>query len=326
AVHDTAALGGGVGGFPLGGASDPASVTYEFFANNTCAGDAHVDQTVAVAADGSVPDADPQTLGAGSYSYLAVYSGNASYESQTAACEPFEVSKATPSLVTTVRDGQGVTVDNAHPAALGTAVHDTAALGGGVGGFPLGGASDPASVTYEFFANNTCAGDAHVDQTVAVAADGSVPDADPQTLGAGSYSYLAVYSGNASYESQTAACEPFEVSKATPSLVTTVRDGQGVTVDNAHPAALGTAVHDTAALGGGVGGFPLGGASDPASVTYEFFANNTCAGDAHVDQTVAGAADGSVPDADPQTLGAGSYSYLAVYSGNASYESQTAAC
>src|SRR5438445_13076617 len=43
------------------------------------------------------------------------------------ACEPLTISKATPDLTTTVKDGSGTTVDDANPAALGTKVHDTAA-------------------------------------------------------------------------------------------------------------------------------------------------------------------------------------------------------
>ena len=168
--------------------------------------------------DGLVPDADPQTLAAGSYSYLAVYSGNSNYAPQIAGCEPFTVNIATPTLSTTVENGDGGSVTNGSPAPLGAPVHDTATLGGSVGTFPLGGETDPATVTYEFFINNSCSGETHTDQTVDVAADGTVPDADPQTLGAGSYSYLAVYSGNSNYAPQTAGCEPFKVNQATPTL------------------------------------------------------------------------------------------------------------
>src|SRR5262249_57561963 len=99
---------------------------------------------------------------------------------KTADCEPFQVTQAAPTLVTTVKDGQGGLVDNAHPAALGTAVHDTSTLGGSVGGFPLGGASDPATVMYEFFTTNHCTG-SHTDQTADVAADDPEPNAHPPT-------------------------------------------------------------------------------------------------------------------------------------------------
>src|SRR5207244_2140393 len=281
-----------------------ATVTYKFFSNNGCTGTSvQPDQVVTVAANGSVPDASTQTLGAGSYSYLAVYSGNANYNGKTADCEPFKVSQATPTLVTTVKDASNVTVTNAAPAALGTAVHDTATLGGSVGSFKLGDgttvAPDGATVTYKFFSNNGCTGTSvQPDQTVTVAANGSVPDASAQTLGAGSYSYLAVYSGNANYNGKTADCEPFKVSQATPTLVTTVKDASNVTVTNAAPAALGTATHDTATLGGSVGSFKLGDGGtvppDGATVTYKFFSNNGCTGTSvQPDQTVTVAANGS---------------------------------
>src|SRR5262249_15933566 len=160
------------------------------------------DQTVTVAADGSVPDANPQTLGAGSYSYKAVYSGNANYNGKNGDCEPFKGNQGTPSLVTTVKDGQGGTVDNADPPALGTVRHDTSTRGGSVGSFKVGdgttNAPDGSTVKYEFFSTNDCTG-AHVDQTVTVAAGGAVPDATALTLSPGSYSYLAIYSGNANY-------------------------------------------------------------------------------------------------------------------------------
>src|SRR5262249_59198890 len=108
---------------------------------------------------------------------------------KTADCEPFQVTQAAPTLVTTVKDGQGGLVDNAHPAALGTAVHDTSALGGSAGGVPLGGASDPATVTYEFFATNDCTG-SHTDEGGEVAAGGPGPDARAQKPPAGSRALL----------------------------------------------------------------------------------------------------------------------------------------
>src|SRR5438876_855715 len=112
-----------------------------------------------------------------------------------AVCQPFKVSQATPTLVTTVKDGQGTTVDNAHPAALGTAIHDTAALRSEERRVGKGGSSDRAPEPYEFFTTNDCT-DSNIDEVVNVAADGSVPNATAKTLNAGSYSYLAVYSGN----------------------------------------------------------------------------------------------------------------------------------
>ena len=163
------------------GAPNGATVTYEFFNGTTCPTGAHTDQTVTVAADGTVPNADPKTLGAGSYSYLAVYSGNQYYNGKTGDCEPFVINQSPSTVVTTVKDGQGVTVDNANPASLGTTTHDTAVLGGAVNGFALGdgttNAPNGATVTYQLFtgANSCPSSTTHVDQTVTVNADGTVP-------------------------------------------------------------------------------------------------------------------------------------------------------
>ena len=258
ATHDTAVLGGALNGFPLGdgttNAPNGATVTYQFFNQTTCPTGAHTDETVTVNANGTVPGSTPKTLGAGLYAYRAVYSGNGNYAGQTGACEPFTVNQAPSTVVTTVKNAAGGTVDNANPAALGTATHDTAVLGGAVNGFPLGdgttGAPNGATVTYQFFNQTSCPSGAHTDQTVTVAADGTVPGSSAQTLGAGLYAYRAVYSGNANYGAKTGDCEPFTITKAPSTVVTTVKDGANGTVDTQNPAALGTATHDTAVLGG----------------------------------------------------------------------------
>jgi hypothetical protein len=317
AVHDTAALSGQVGSFSFDGT---ATVTYSFFNNNNCSGTAASTENVTVAANGSVPDSTPQTLGAGDYSYQATYNGNDDYTSKTSDCEPFKVSQATPGLSTTVKDSGGNTVDNANPAALGAAVHDTAALSGQVGSFSFDGT---ATVTYSFFNNNNCSGTAASTENVTVAANGTVPDSSAQTLGAGDYSYQATYNGNANYSSKTSPCEPFKVSKATPGLSTTVKNGSGNTVDNTNPAPLGTPVHDTATLSGQVGSFSFNGT---ATVTYAFFKNNSCAGTPFSTENVTVAANGTVPDSAAQTLAAGDYSYQATYNGNANYSSKTSPC
>src|SRR5207237_5981887 len=74
---------------------------------------------------------------AGPYSYQAVYGGSNANDSPqnlgaTSPCEPLTVTALAPKLATTVKDDGGNTVDNANPAALGTAVHDTATLSSGV--------------------------------------------------------------------------------------------------------------------------------------------------------------------------------------------------
>ena len=319
-VHDTATLSGQVGANSFNGT---ATVTYSFYTNNDCTAPASgTPEQVTVAANGTVPDSSPQTLGAGSYSYKASYSGNANYDSATGDCEPFKVAKATPTITTVVKDSSGDPVDNANPAPLGEPVHDTATLSGQVGANSFNGT---ATVTYAFYTNNDCTPPASgTPEQVTVAANGTVPDSSPQTLGAGSYSYKASYKGNANYDSATGDCEPFKVAKASPTITTVVKDSSGDPVDNANPAPLGEPVHDTATLSGQVGANSFNGS---ATVTYSFYTNNDCTAPASGSpEQVTVAANGSVPDSSPQTLGAGSYSYKASYSGNANYDSATGDC
>src|SRR5204862_7995976 len=131
-----------------------------------------------------------------------------------------------------------------------------------------------STVTYRFFTNNACTVPADGSEAQPVAVNGDVTDSSPSAaLGVGSYSYKASYSGNANYDAATSDCEPLKVATATPTLATTVKDAGGSTVDNAHPAPLGSKVHATATLSGGVAGQSFDGT---ATVTYRFFTNNAC--------------------------------------------------
>jgi hypothetical protein len=200
-VYDTATTQNG--GFPLTG-----TVTFEYYKNLTCTGTADAsDSGKSVGAKSFTQG----PLGAGSHAFRAKYvAGDDPNHNDSAwsACEPFTVSKATPTISTTVRDKDGHLIDNTHPAATTTTVHDTATLAGKVGSFSLNGS---ATVTYSLFTNNTCTTPANGTESVTVRADESVPDSAAKSLGAGSYSYRATYNGNGNYNAATGACEPFKV-------------------------------------------------------------------------------------------------------------------
>jgi hypothetical protein len=72
------------------------TVMYSFFATGDCRGPAVWNQTVKLDS-GAVPNSNSTgPLGAGSYSFQATYSGDASFHSSTAACEPVAVAAASP--------------------------------------------------------------------------------------------------------------------------------------------------------------------------------------------------------------------------------------
>jgi hypothetical protein len=72
--------------------------------------------------------------------------------------------------------------------------------------------------------------------------------------------------------------------------------------------ALGTSVYDTATLSGQVSGFPATG-----TLTYEFFTTIDGTG-SHSDEVVNLNPDGTVPNSSAHgPLGAGAYSFIAVY-------------
>src|SRR5206468_4292252 len=89
-----------------------------------------------------------------------------------------------------------------------------------------------------------------------------------QTPGAsGSFSFQAVYSGDATYNGSTGACEPLDVGKIASTTVTEIHNAAHAVVTSV-PA--GTTVHDKATVSGGLGA-PTG------TVTFKWFTNGTCA-------------------------------------------------
>src|SRR3989442_2945804 len=121
----------------------------------------------------------------------------------------------------------------------GASFYDTAAVTGVVGFTPTG------TVNYEFFKNGVCSGSPSTTATVTLSG-GLVPNSSSAgPLGAGSYSYIAVYSGDGNYTSSTSSspsCESFNVGKARPTVLSTlipsslVKAGQSV-IDQASFAA-----------------------------------------------------------------------------------------
>jgi hypothetical protein len=240
-------------------------------------------------------------------------------------CEPLTVDKAdTTSQTSVVRDDTGASVPLNGHVPLGTSVHDTATVGDKVDGFDITG-----TVTYHFYTGPDCQGENEVGtgEPVTIANDGSVPDSSSQgPLAAGDYSFNAEYGGNDNYNaSGLSDCEPFTIDKAnTTSHTSVIREDTGAAVPLNGSVPIGTSVHDTATVGTQVNGFVISG-----TVTYHFYNSIDCTGNEFGSpwpQAVL-LAGGLVPDSQSTgPLGAGSYSFQAVYSGDSNYNGSTGAC
>jgi hypothetical protein len=325
-IHDSAILGGQVDGIVIGG-----TVTYTVYRTafgetaQNCAGPIFkAAETVAVGTEMTATGA----LATGRYTIKAVYSGDANYLPVTAACEIFEVAKATPTIATQVHraiaGNAHVIVPSPSEIPLASLVHDSAILGGQVDGFVIDG-----NVTYTVY--RTAFGDPAQNCTGPVFKDAEVVAVGSETtpigpLATGRYTIKAVYGGNANYTEATAACEIFEVAKATPRVETVVRletdGGESTPVSNPGVVALGSTVHDRAFVVGKVDGFGFTG-----TVTFTLFkGSQNCTG-----TIVAGPEEVALgsPFTESSSFGpltAGRYSYLATYNGNENYTSASGPC
>ena len=293
-VHDTALVSGGVTGVTMTG-----TVKYSFFNDDACTNPAASSQTVAVGAATSTRTiTDP-----GGYSYLAEYTGDDNYVGSTGTCEKLTVTKGPTTIATTPHDAQHNNIKNQH-VTVGTYVHDTATVGGAISGITMGG-----TVTYTLYVGGTCSGTVKSTETVAVG------NASTSTLllPAGTYSFLATYSGDTHYQPSPTPtaddCEPFTVDKASTTISTQVHDPSHNNITNGS-IVVGTFIHDTATVGGAVTGVTLTG-----TVTYRFFGNGACTGTALSSQTVSVGAASTAQ----QITTAGAYAYSAKYNGDNNY-------
>ena len=143
----------------------------------------------------------PTAVGTGTHNIGASYGGDGSHSSSTAPVFALTVTKATPALTTVVSSTSIV---------LGGSVSDQASL---TGGFPSTGVT--GTVTYTLFPNSGCIAPGTAATTVTVGASNSVPSSGSSTPTAtGSFSFNAVYNGDANNNNVTSACEPFTVASA----------------------------------------------------------------------------------------------------------------
>src|SRR4051795_510465 len=297
-VHDTATLGNLVSGTPTG------KVQYTFFTNINCSGAGTSAGLKTLNLDGTVPNSDPEgPLAAGAYSFEAQYlSGNdPNYsDSEVSGCEPFHVI-ASPSIGTTQTPSSGGLAASLSDSAT---LHSTSNLLG------------TGSVTFYLYAPGaTCHNDGSGTTVYSHVASSTVSTNGPFASGsfagplvAGTYQWVAVFSGDANNSSASSGCgnEPVVIT-ASPSITTTQSETTGGLADSLSDSAT---LHSTSNLLG------------TGTVTFYLFApgvacNTAGTGNVYT-HTVTGISTNG-PHASGSFAGplvAGTYHWLAVFSGD----------
>ena len=209
----------------LAGATDDASgtVTYTVYTDDTCETE-FADAGTAAVTNGIVGDSDPITFNdAGIYYWQAVYSGDVNNEGATSACTD-EIVEIVPNEVTinTLLSGQGQQ-GSAITIQINNPVTDSAVLTGET-------ATAGGSVTYTVYSDVTC-------QTVFASGgtktvtNGNVPNSNAVMFNqAGTFYWVASYSGDANNEPAVSGCGAEVVTVVVPAIdiVKTVNDADHI--------------------------------------------------------------------------------------------------
>jgi hypothetical protein len=286
-VHDSATL--------TGATSDAGgTVIYSAYAGaNNCTGTDLLNSAKTVN-NGIVPDSDPISFNtAGTYSFQAVYSGDANNNGATSACSTEQLLvKASPSITTTL---SATSVD------VGSTVHDSATLSGATS--DAGG-----TVTYTVYTNDTCTTGAR-NAGAKTVTNGVVPDSDGLAFNtAGTFYWQAVYSGDTNNNGATSTCkdETLVVNKLKPSAST---------AQNLIP-------NDNFTLSGGFN--PTG------SITFNLYdpSNATCSGTPALTQTVTVSGNGTYSTTNTTFVASaeGTWRWASSYTGDGNNEAASSAC
>ena len=303
-ISDTATLAGGVAptgslGFKLYGPNDA-----------TCSGPVIFQIAATVVGNGNYGAGSFTPTQTGTYRWIANYSGDANNTATANTCnesnESVVVNPATPTIATVATEG----------GVAGDPISDTATLSGaylpttGTMTFNLYSATDPG-----------CEDDPIFTSTVSITAGGTATSAPFTVTLAGTYHWIASYSGDAHNEGVTGSCgdqgETTLINKFNPDITTSLSSGD---VTGAKITVLfGASVTDQATL---TGASPDAG----GSVTYTVYSDNACTqtiADAGSKPVVAGAAAPSDPVVFPA---AGTFYWQAAYSGDANNAPATSTC
>ena len=210
------------------------------------------------------------------------------------------VTKASPTIATTLSAGS---------IGVGGTAHDAATLTGFVNSTGLG------TVTYSYYTNNTCTTGQVNLAAVTVSTAGVVPNSATVTFNTpGLYYWQAVYSGDANNNGASSPCTAGNneqlIVKAAPTISTTLSSAS---------ITAGSTANDSSTLTGAT-------ATAGGTVTYSYYTNNTCT----LTKAAAGTetvTNGVVPNSTTITFNtAGTFYWQAVYSGDTNNNGATSSC
>ena len=237
---------------------------------------------------------------AGDYYWVASFSGDSNNPSATSGCNDEKVTVAAnqPSIVTTQLPASG---------SIGDTFKDSATLSGAVN------LNESDSITFKLYAAKDCAGSALHTETVSVDDNGTFTTPDGfEIQGAGTYYWVASFSGDSNNVPATSGCddEPVSVSQNVTGISTTLSSSAGNT---------GITVHDSATLAGAT-------ADAGGTVAYTVYTDNECTSKFADGGTVT-VTNGSVPNSSSVTFNKpGTYYWQASYSGDANNTSALGKC
>ena len=286
------------------GVNPTGTVTFNVYGPDdpTCGGApvftaANVTLTAGTAASG---DFTPTT--AGTYRWVASYSGDANNAPSAGTCnDPNETSVVTKAVPTIATLATSI-------ATVGNPISDSATVSGGF--------SPTGTVTFTLYGPDdaTCTGTAVFTASNVALSSGTAGSGTFTPTTAGTYRWVASYSGDANNEAVTSPCndvnETTTVARATPAISTTAT----ATV------TIGSPVSDTALL---VGGF-----SPTGNITFRLYGPNdaTCAGSPAFTSTKTVSGNASYTSDAFTPTSAGTYFWTAVYSGDGNNDPATGVC
>src|SRR3989454_418806 len=312
AIHDPAQLAGLVSGVaPTGTITFTAyAPTANGSADVACGSAVFTDieavDSTGKATSGSFTPSGTAPQIAGTYEWKASYSGDANYKPVGSKCddagEQSLVNKKQPAITTTASG----------PVTIGDAIHDVAQLT-----MLVSGVAPTGTITFTAYAP-TANGSADVACGTALFTDTEPVDSTGKATSgsftpsgtapqiAGTYEWIASYSGDSNYKGTTSSCNDTGEQSLVKKKDTTTPTGQKVLIsDFAKPTGFGT---------------PTG------TVTFSLFDNAGCTGTPIFTQTTS-LVNGLAHADDPTPLNAnGTYKWVVTYNGDANNSPSTSAC